>query len=284
MTETPQPHARKWLPLAIGAVHAVVFFATLLATHFATRADPLAEANQPLWLPLLLAQAACAAMILGLGAGGLGRRLIWFAATAAIVLANFFAATIVAESTTSELVEIKLISANAAQWRTLLVLILLPALCLGGLLQLLRLATGPVTASPQPRESPRRAAMETIVVAALVGAALLWGNSTVDRQEMTALTPSALTTNLTYLATQLIGAAAFAFASGGSWRIVGFTYVVCVAMQGFVNQQTRDFSAFWSAAGPWIVVLATFLALRGAGYLFAASHSEQRAEPTPSAD
>lgn len=265
--------------MAIGGAHAAAFVAVLWAARWSTPEQDVAVASQAPWLPLLIAQVACAASLLGLGPAKLWKRVVWFIAAMSIVLACFFTATSMTETGATRLFDVETLEANAAQWKAVLILIAIPALCLGGLLQLLRLATGPVTPdAQQPRATPRRRAAETVVLGALIFAALMWGKATIDEQEMSDFTPSALTANLTYLATQLLGAAAFAFAAGGFWRIVGFTYVVCVAMQGFVNQPSRDLAAFWSAAGPWIVVLSSFLALRWAGYLFLASHSDGQSD------
>ncbi|MEM9659418.1 MAG: hypothetical protein AAF961_13755, partial [Planctomycetota bacterium] len=236
--------------------------------------------SQSLWLALLLGEAALAAIALGMANMALIWRLASFAAALVVVLSGFLAANSWLADETADL---------ALRWSTelpsLAIGIAVPYFCVGGAMGLLRLLTGPVThAADGDLASSRR--LETLGAVALVGlaaAAVVLAALANERlgEHSVALGKQLLSTPNTVA--QLAGAAAFALASGGVWRVVGFTYLACVSLQGYHQAEARDAATLLSAVGPWILVLANLLALRAGGYLFANSHESAADEETPAA-
>ena len=149
-----------------------------------------------------------------------------------------------------------------------------PWLCIAGGLSLMRVVTGPITAKDQ-REwmFGRNEALALLTLLALVACGAGWAVWTNDQNVASLLDMKAVLLGTPNQIAQLAGAAAFAMATAGVWRIVGFTYLVCVALQGYMNVEPRGLATFISATAPWFVVLANLLALRLAGFLFANSHA-----------
>ena len=221
---------------------------------------------------LLYGLAGIGALCLGMAPGGIGRRLIAFGLALGVVLAGFSAIHLA-------------LADGETPWsfrhdiEPFLISVVAPYLCVGGGLSVLRVMSGPITL-PSKRAWEFDVGEATTLVALLlvICGAIGWAMWKNGQNEASLIDLTSLLLAAPNTIAQLAGAAAFALAKGAVWRIVGFTYMVCIALQGFMNADPRGLAAFVSATGPWIVVLANLLALRLVGYRFANSHPRPPAQ------